>query len=396
MLNLRFITKPLILLACGHLVTDLSQGALPALLPFLKAKFALSYVQVGFIVLLQNITSSVIQPIFGYLSDKISMPKLLPLGILVSGLGMSATGLVNSYYLMIATIIVGGLGVAAFHPQGSKSTHFVSSITTRGSSMGFFSVGGNLGLALGTILMSFLLSLSGGLNNTIYFALPAVIMALLFWLNMTYFMTTPQEKSATSPPDKSAQQSINFAFLSLLLAVIFVRSSIHTGLTTYIPLYYSEYLGGSPVYASYLLAAYLMTGVVGTFIGAALSDRYGRKTVIMFSMLGSLPFLILLPYTSGMATLIVLGAIGLILVSSFATTLVFAQEMMPGYIGIASGLTVGFSIGLGGLGATILGYIADNFGIANVFSILAVMPIVGAFMTTFLPGKTSTQVKSST
>lgn len=392
-MNTGFITKPLILLAFGHLVTDLGQGALPAMLPLLKAKFTLSYAQVGFIVLIQNITSSVIQPIFGYVSDKISMPWLLPAGVFISGFGMAAAGLVESYYLMLAAIVFGGLGIAAFHPQGSKSTHFVSSLETRGSSMGFFSVGGNLGLALGTILMSFLLDLRGGLNNTLYFVLPAAIMSLLLWLNLHHFNVNSQAKK-TTPQEQISQKSINFAFLSLLLTVIFVRSSIHTGLTTYIPLYYSEYLGGSPAYASYLLSAYLLTGVIGTFLGAAVSDRYGRKTVIMFSMLGSLPFLILLPYTSGIATLVVLGIIGLTLTSSFATTLVFAQEMMPGYIGIASGLTVGFSIGLGGLGAAILGYIADHFGIPSVFVILGIVPIAGAIMTTFLPGKLFRRVKS--
>ncbi|MGI6093371.1 MAG: MFS transporter [Veillonellaceae bacterium] len=389
-----FITKPLMLLTFGHLVTDLAQGALPAMLPLLKAKFTLTYAQIGFIVLVQNITSSLIQPVFGYVSDKVSMPWLLPAGVFISGFGMAAAGLVDSYYLMLAAIIFGGLGIAAFHPQGSKSTHFVSSLQTRGRSMGFFSVGGNLGLALGTILMSFLLDFRGGLDNAIYFVLPAAIMSILLWVNLPCFSANEQTEKATASPEQIAQKSINVVFLSLLVMVIFVRSSIHTGLTTYIPLYYSEYLGGSTAYASYLLSAYLLTGVIGTFLGAAVSDRYGRKTVIMFSMLGSLPFLILLPYTSGIATLVVLGIIGLTLTSSFATTLVFAQEMMPGYVGIASGLTVGFSIGLGGLGAAILGYIADHFGIPSVFIILSIIPIAGAITTTFLPGKLFKRVKS--
>jgi FSR family fosmidomycin resistance protein-like MFS transporter len=141
------------------------------------------------------------------------------------------------------------------------------------------------------------------------------------------------------------------------------------------------------MYASYLLAVFLLAGVIGTYTGAALSDRFGRKTVIMGSILATLPLISLFPYTTGFATLIVLALTGLALISSFATTVVLAQEMMPGYVGMASGLTIGFSIGLGGVGATILGYVADHFGVPSVFTVLALLPLVGVTLAWFLPGK---------
>ncbi|HWR06435.1 MFS transporter [Sporomusa sp.] len=385
----RLITKPLALLTLGHLITDFGQGALPVLLPFLKTAFNLTYTQVGVIVLVQNLTSSVIQPVFGYLTDRVSLPWLIPASVLLAGIGLGMIGLMTSYYALLGVVVIGGLGIACFHPQASKSAHLVSSAATKGRSMGLFSVGGNLGLALGSIAMSFALNLPGELTNTLYFIIPGLVMSLLLYRNLQDI--SPQEpavqSAAASHAGSTKGQSLNYGLLAILLAFIFVRSSIHTGLTTYIPMYYINYLSGSPVYASYLLAIFLLAGVVGTYTGASLSDRFGRKTVIMGSILATLPLISLFQYTSGFATLLILALTGLALISSFATTVVLAQEMMPGYVGMASGLTIGFSIGLGGVGATILGYVADHFGIPSVFTVLSVLPLAGLALAAFLPGK---------
>ncbi len=383
-----FVTKPLALLTSGHLITDLGQGALPVLLPFLKMAFSLTYTQIGIIVLVQNLTSSVIQPLFGYLTDRISLPWLVPLSVLLAGIGLGITGIMNSYYTVLIAVVLGGLGIACFHPQASKLVHLVSNTATKGRSMGLFSVGGNLGLALGSIAMSLALNQPGVLDNTVYFILPAFVMALLLYQNLQAISPKPvlAHAAATSvAADK--KPTLNYGLLAIILGFVFVRSSIHTGLTTYIPLYYINYLSGDPMYASYLLAVFLLAGVVGTYVGAALSDRFGRKTVIMGSISAALPLISLFPYTTGLATLIVLALTGLALISSFATTVVLAQEMMPGYVGMASGLTIGFSIGLGGVGATILGYVADHFGVPSVFTVLAILPLAGVLLAWFLPGK---------
>ncbi|MDF2875934.1 MAG: fsr [Sporomusa sp.] len=385
----RILTKPLALLTLGHLITDFGQGALPVLLPFLKTAFNLTYTQVGLIVLVQNLTSSVIQPVFGYLTDRVSLPWLIPASVLLAGIGLAITGFMPSYATLLIAVVIGGLGIACFHPQASKSAHLLSNAATKGRSMGLFSVGGNLGLALGSIAMSLALNAPGVLTNTLYFIIPGLIMSLLLYRNLREL--SPQEPSlqsaAASHATTAQGQPLNYSLLAILLGFVFIRSSIHTGLTTYIPMYYINYLSGSPVYASYLLAVFLFAGVVGTYVGASLSDRFGRKTVIMGSILITLPLISLFQYTSGFATLLILALTGLALISSFATTVVLAQEMMPGYVGMASGLTIGFSIGLGGVGATILGYIADHFGVPSVFTALSVLPIAGLALASFLPGK---------
>ncbi len=381
------IKFPLLLLAIGHMSTDLSQGALPVLLPFLKDAFQLTYAQVGYIVLTQNITSSVIQPFFGYLTDKISMPWLIPVGVLLAGLGMSITGYAPTYAVLLLIVTLTGLGVASFHPQASKTVHFISTAATKGRNQGFFSVGGNFGMALGSLFMTLLLSFKGSLSNTAFFLIPSVLLFPVLMISLPKLsLALPKQTQATTMKSE-AKQPLNYGLLGILLFYIFIRSSIHTGLTTYIPLYYVNYLAGDAIYASYLVAIFLMAGVAGTYLGGLMSDKYGRKNIILFSMLTSFPLVSAIPYTTGFMTIVIVGCAGAVLISSFATTIVLAQEMMPGRVGMASGLTIGFSIGLGGFGATIMGYVADHFGVPMVFTILSVLPLVGLGFASLLPGK---------
>lgn len=382
-----YINKPLALLTAAHAVTDLSQGALPAMLPALKQSLQLTYTQIGVIVLMQNLTSSVIQPVFGYISDKINFPWLIPVSVAISGFGTALTGYMPSYSTLLLAVIISGLGIAAFHPQSSRSANLISAGKSKGRSMGAFSVGGNLGTALGSIFITFLLSLHGGLSNTLYFFIPAALMALLAWRNLPQISPPQIVTVAATHSDSTISSKLPWGPLAILLSFIFVRSSIHTGLSTYIPLYYVDYLAGSPLYAGYLLSAFLISGVVGTYVGGVLSDRFGRKTVILVSMVASMPLIFLFQFTSGIFSVIVAAVTGLALVSSFATTVILSHEMMPNHLGMASGLTIGFSIGLGGVGATILGYVADHSGIPFIFTLLTALPLAGLAFAFFLPGK---------
>ncbi len=384
-----FLTLPIILITLGHLAVDLGQGALPVLLPFVKEKFLLTYTQVGIVVLVQNFTSSIIQPLFGYFIDKIYVKAVLPISIFIAAIGMSLTGIAPSYYWLLAVVVIAGFGSASFHPQGAVAINSVSDSSSRGKSMGLFSVGGNLGFALGSLFMVFLLKgLANGLEGTIYFCLPGIIVAVLIWFNLHKIDQRANDKKATNKAEQIAEKtSIPWFMLFILLAFIFVRSTIHSALQTYIPLYYINYLNQEAIYASYLVFLFLFGGAVGTFVGASLSDHFGRKTVIVSSMLVSLPLVFAIPYTSGLLAAVIIFLSGFALVASFATTLVLAQEMMPGNIGMASGLTVGFSLGLGGVGTTLLGMVADNFNLSTVFLILGALPLLGILLSLKLPGK---------
>ena len=387
MLNIRtsWLPQPLLLLSLSHMVTDLSQGALPVLLPSLKTALDLSYTQIGVIVLVQNLTSSIIQPLFGMITDKVSLPWLLPISIFLSGLGLSITGFMTSYPALLLSVIIGGLGVAGFHPQASKSVHFVSSDALRGRSMGLFSVGGNFGMAVGASFMMFLTTLPGGLYNSVWFVVPSSITALLIWRYLD--KVSPQSFQRAGKLETAKPKFIRLQPLLILLTFIFFRSTLHAGLSTYIPIYYVNYLNGSPIYAGYLLSLFLIGGVFGTFVGAMLSDKFGRKTILTFSMVVVLPMVAAIPFTSGALTMILLVFTGFSLISSFATTLVLSQEMMPGYEGMASGLTIGLTIGLGGVGVTGLGYIADLYGVPTVFRIMPLLPLVGLLLSSLLPGR---------
>lgn len=387
MLNIRtsWLPQPLLLLSLSHMVTDLSQGALPVLLPSLKTALDLSYTQIGVIVLVQNLTSSIIQPLFGMITDKVSLPWLLPISIFLSGLGLSITGFMTSYTALLLSVVIGGLGVAGFHPQASKSVHFVSSDALRGRSMGLFSVGGNFGMAVGASFMMFLTTLPGGLYNSIWFVIPSSITALLIWRFLD--KVSPQSFQRDGKLETAKPKFIRLRPLLILLTFIFFRSTLHAGLSTYIPIYYVNYLNGSPIYAGYLLSLFLIGGVLGTFVGAMLSDKFGRKTILTFSMVIVLPMVAAIPFTSGVITMILLVFTGFSLISSFATTLVLSQEMMPGYEGMASGLTIGLTIGLGGVGVTVLGYIADMYGVPAVFRIMPILPLIGLLLSSLLPGR---------
>jgi len=383
--NKHKLSLPLILITLGHFATDLGQGALPVLLPYMKQIFSLNYTQVGMVVMVQSFTSSVIQPLFGYMTDKISRPILLPLSILLATLGTTLMGYATSYYWLLFIVVVFGLGSASFHPQAAASINSISDKSTRGISMGTFSVGGNLGFSVGALLMAFLLTnVPGGVTNTIYFAVPGTVIALLIYFKLSRKLSVEvKEQQATSKEEASF--SIPWQVLTILLFFIFIRSTAHTGLQTYIPLYYMNYSDVDKAAAGYLVSLYLLGGACGTFIGASMSDKLGRKKIIICSMIFSLPLVLALPYVSGILAYILVFLTGGALVSSFATTLILAQELMPKNVGMASGLTIGFSVGLGGVGTTLLGIFADNYSLPQVMGAMALLPLLGAIMAWFLP-----------
>lgn len=377
-------TNPIILIGLGHLVADFGAGAIPIMIPYLKEMFALTYAQVGMIVLLNNLTGSVIQPIFGYLTDKKSLPLLMPIGAGFVGVGLALAANADSYHMFLFFIILTGCACAAFHPQGSKSTNLLSDPNTRGMNMGYFLVFGNSGMAIGSLAMTALAAMPGGIKNAVWFAVPGIVVFLLLYKNLKNITIEPPKKAK----DANAVQSntpIPKKLLFTVLAFIFVRSTTHAGVAAYIPLYFITYTGMDKALASSLISIYLIAGAVGTLFGGGLSDKLGRKQVIIASMLIIVPMIYILPRVSGLMGAVLMAIVGFFFLASFGPTVVIAQEMMPNNIGLASGLTIGFSVGLGGCGVMALGALADIFSLEAVLKSLAILPLLAACFAMFLP-----------
>lgn len=372
--------KALALLSAGHLVTDVNQGALPALLPFFKEALNLSYTMSGTILLAANITSSIIQPAFGHLSDKRPIGWLLPLAPFIACLGLSLTGFLPSYPLIILSVILSGFGIASFHPEGFKTAHFFTG-DKKATGMSIFAVGGNLGIAVGPIVALFLVT-HFGMGGTLGLLVPGILIAALLLLNMP-MLSNPvasAHKEANERPKTPLSMNQKVTFL-LLVGVATIRAWTQFGLVTYIPFYYIDYLNGNPLYAGKLVSTFLLAGAAGTLVGAPLADRWGHKKFLSITLVLSFPLLLLFYYSSGFMSFVILGIAGMVLISTFALTTVMAQAILPQHLGIASGMMVGFTISAGGIGVTLLGAIADTWGVPMAVKAVFVLPLIAFALT---------------
>ncbi len=367
------------LITCAHAVADLSSGALFVALPFFKAKFGLSYAGLTAIVLLQNLTSSVSQPIFGYLSDRKSRPWWMPLGCFVTGAMMLTSLLVPAYPLVLLCTAVSGFGSAVFHPEGAKMVNWLSG-KAKGKGASLFSVGGNVGFAIGSLFLGTLLL---GDPAVLYvFVLPNILIGVLLLFAMKQLIRLPQRKQNGAAKAKGAI-NMNLPLLALL-GMVLMRATVNSGISTFVPLYYTSFLHGSSAYAASLLTVYLAAGAAGTLLGGPLSDHYGSKKVMLYSILPVAVLMYLFKVLSGVWAFILLALISILLAATFTSSLVMAQKMMPGNIGMASGLTLGFSIGLGAMGVLALGRVADVSGLPWVFNLLSILPVIGFVLTLFV------------
>ncbi|WP_346353135.1 MFS transporter [Azotosporobacter soli] len=375
---LKAVPKSVWLLGLAHCVADLSPGALYVALPFLKAKFALSYAEVSAIVLVQNIAASITQPLFGYFSDKKHRPWLMPMGCLLTGLFMTASLFAPNYYLVLLCTAISGFGNAAFHPEAAKTVNQLSGVA-KGKCISVFSVGGYAGVALGSLLLGSLL-LGGESYRLLWYALPSILIFIALLSVMHQF---PQMTVRGASTLGTLKEAVSWPLMALL-GMILTRATISSGLGTFVPLYYMAYLGGESVYVSSLLTIFLGAGVVGTLIGGTMSDKYGSKKVMLYSTLPIAALLYLFMTAQGASLFLLLALISILLSATATSSMVFAQRMMPKNIGMASGLTLGFSIGLGTMGVTGLGKLADVWGLPLVFEILTVLPLLGFILTMFV------------
>ena len=374
-------TKLIALLALGHFVIDVNQGALPAVLPFLKQWHGLTYAQVAMLVLAANVTSSIIQPLFGYLSDQIARRWILPLSIFVSGAGIAALGLAPAYAVMVALVVVMGLGVAAWHPEGYKTASGVAG-ERKATALSLFSLGGNVGIAVGPPLATFLVAGLGG-HGTLGMLVPTLAVGALM---LAVLPMLTRESSGPRAGARSPARGVNMpGAMVILIMVVTVRAWASFGFSTFVPFYYLDILHADPKIVGVLLFVFLGSGALGTVIAGPIADRVGPRPFIRWVLLAALPFGVLFMLTHGPLAFVALALFGGVLTSSFSVSVLLAQAYLPRHAGMASGLIVGFAIGLGGAGVTALGMVADRWGVPAALWISATLPLAAFVITRFLP-----------
>jgi MFS transporter, FSR family, fosmidomycin resistance protein len=361
------------LLTLAHTATDVNQGAIPVLLPFFIAQHNLTYAAAAAIVFTTTLVSTITQPVFGLVADRLSRPWLMPLGVLLAGLGLSCVGLAPTYETGLIAVGLSGIGVAAFHPEGARlANRFAGG--KKATIMSIFATGGQLGFAIGPLIATFAL-LRWGIKGTAFMAVPAIAVTLL-----VAFILPGLWKYHDAAGGKAAQKSQGTdawgAFLCLSILVLF-RSVIFYGINTFLPLYWINVLSQSKAAGASALTVFFASGVVGNLLGGRIADHVGFRAAVLveFAILSVL--FPIFTYTSNpFWALLMLVPIGLINSASVGPLLVLGQSYLPNRIGLASGVTLGLAFSFGGVTTPFFGWIADRHGLHAALTVLAFLPIV--------------------
>ncbi|UCE17836.1 MAG: MFS transporter [Gemmatimonadota bacterium] len=359
------------LLTTAHLINDTYAGFLAPLLPVVVEKFGLTMAATGFLSSVLAVSSSLAQPLYGYLADRLGRRYFVVLGPLLTSIFMSSIGLPRSYGLLVLVIFMGGMGTAFFHPQGAALAGAAGGYR-KGLGMSIFSAGGNAGYALGPLLIIPIVSIVG-FENTFVAVIPGVIISMLLYKYIARAKITAKEASNDGFTGWSA---FTYRPLLYLWLIVFLRATVVTSFGTFIPLLleergYSLMVGGTSIFV------FLFCGAVGGLFGGYWSDRIGRKKIILMSLGLSTPFLFVFLYTSGLWTTLGLALAGMVLLSSIPVGIVMAQEFMPTRISTVSGLMMGFGWGLGGLAVSFIGMLADHIGLTPALAVVALIPLIG-------------------
>jgi MFS transporter, FSR family, fosmidomycin resistance protein len=372
--------KLIALLSLGHFVVDLNQGSLPAYLPVLKTAHQLSYASAATIVLAANVASSLVQPLFGYFADQTARRWMLPASVLLTGVGFALMGLAPDYTALLALVVAMGLGVAAYHPEAYKAATSVAG-ERKATALSWFSLGGNVGVALGPPVITALVA-AAGLGGSVGLLAPTLVVAALLLAALPGLTPT----AARPAVGAAAARGVNMPrAMAVLILVVTIRSWTSLGFTTFVPFYYVDTLGADPRLVGPLLFVFLGAGAAGTVVAGPLADRWGARAFTKWVLLAAMPFGMLFLMTRGALAFVMLGLFGAILTSSFSVSIVLGQAYLPRNSGTASGLIVGFAIGAGGLGVTALGWIADRYGLPAALWVSAAMPLAAFVAARFLP-----------
>lgn len=373
------------ILAAGHLCIDVCQGAVPAFLPFLIVERHFSYAAAASLVLATSLASSVIQPVFGSLADRFAAPWFMPLGLLIAGVGLTGAGVATDFWQIVLAMVVSGIGVATFHPEAARWMNLVAG-ERRATAMSLFSLGGNLGFAIGPLLTTSLLLLLG-LPGAGLLLVPLAIISLVLILHFPRFLGY-HRRPAVRNQEKASAPGNNWRAFWLLTGAVTGRSIVFYGVNTFLPLYWISVLHQSKSTASLALTFLLLAGAAGTIISGRLADRYGRRIVVLvgFSALAPclLAFVVLGPFSVPLAFALLLP-IGLALFAPASVMVVMGQEYLPANIGIASGVTLGLAVSVGGITTPFYGHLADLYGVqASLIGLIAV-PLLALGVSLALP-----------
>lgn len=368
----------------AHLLNDAMQSVVPAVFPLFQQKMQLSFVEIGWVAFTLNITASILQPLIGYYTDRRPMPLLLPMGMLFTLLGMVGLALSPSLGFLLLSAALIGVGSSVLHPESSRVAHMAMK-HRRGLAQSVFQVGGNTGQALAPLMVAFIISPQGQLGF-LWFILLAVIGIVLQSFISQWYRRHARPKTTTRPaaqPTALRENRFSNGFIvyvmGILVLMLFSKFVYLASMTGYYSFYYMEKFHLPLESAQMCLFALQFAGMLGTFLGGPLADRFGRQKIIWFSILGTAPFSLLLPYMGPIGSIIVCVAIGLILMSGFSVIIVYAQEMLPGHVGTVAGLFFGLSFGLAGLGSVVMGQLMDSYGIEMMVQVCAYLPLLGLF-----------------
>lgn len=363
--------------ALAHLINDLIQAVLPSIYPLLKANYGLSFAQIGLITLTFQITASLLQPWVGFYTDRKPMPNLLPLGTLCTLVGIVMLAFVGSFSMILLASALIGIGSSTFHPETSRIARLASG-GRYGLAQSTFQVGGNAGSAFGPLLAAAIV-IPFGQGNVAWFGLFAV-----FALLVTYALSRWYREHLNLFKAKQGQRASHglsrqrvIGALVVLGLLVFSKYFYMSSFTSYFTFYLIEKFDLSVASSQLYLFLFLGAVAAGTFFGGPIGDRIGRKAVIWFSILGVAPFTLLLPYVDLFWTSVLSVIIGFILASAFSAIVVYAQELVPGNVGMIAGIFFGLMFGFGGIGAALLGYLADSHGIEYVYSLCSYLPLFG-------------------
>jgi len=371
----------------SHLLNDTIQSLIPAIYPVIKDAYKLSFTQIGLITLTFQMAASLFQPFVGLYTDKKPQPYSLAVGMTFTLVGLVSLSFASHFYMILLSVALVGTGSSIFHPEASRMAHAASG-GRRGLAQSIFQLGGNFGSSLGPLLAAWII-VPYGQSSVVWFSIIALVAIIVLskvgnWYKGHVVALKAKGKSKmTSVTHTFSKNKVLFAIV-ILLILIFSKYFYMASLTSYFTFYVIDKFGVSVQTSQVYLFIFLVSVAAGTLIGGPIGDKIGRKYVIWFSILGTAPFALLLPYANLFWTGVLVVPIGMILASAFSAILVYAQELIPGKVGLVSGLFFGFAFGMGGIGSALLGNLADSTSIRHVFHICSFLPLIG-LLTGLLP-----------